>query len=136
MDETMKNATAEVLDGQMSLYEDEEPVQETVDEQKDESETSEDPLKEAIETQLKKIQRQNLLLGAQTMCHTILQKIYTAMSQPGKRSMNDYKRLIKDIQRFCEVGLSRKVNADGETEPIEDSSNTDENSTKLMEEAE
>lgn len=115
MDETIKNATVEVMDGQTPLYEDEELAQETVDEQKDESETSEDPLKEAIEAQLKKIQRQNLLLGSQVICRTILDKITLANNQPGKRTMNDYKRLIKDIQNFCEVGISRKVNADGET---------------------
>ena len=86
----------------------------------------EDPLKEAIEEQLKKIQRQNLLLGAQTICHTVLEKILKAENQPGKRTMNDYRRLIKDLKKFCETGLSRKVNADGETEPIEEESTTEE----------
>ena len=86
----------------------------------------EDPLKEAINEQLKKIQRQNLLLGAQTICHTVLEKILKAENQPGKRTMNDYRRLIKDLKKFCETGLSRKVNADGETEPIEEESTTEE----------
>ena len=86
----------------------------------------EDPLKEAIEEQLKKIQRQNLLLGAQTICHTVLEKILKAENQPGKRTMNDYRRLIKDLKKFCETGISRKVNADGETEPIEEESTTEE----------
>ena len=85
----------------------------------------EDPLKEAIEEQLKKIQRQNLLLGAQTICHTVLEKIRKAEMQPGKRTMNDYRRLVKDLKKFCETGLSRKVNADGETEPIEEESTED-----------
>ena len=77
-----------------------------------------DQLKEAINEQLKKIQRQNLLLGAQSACSVILEKITTAINKPGRRTMNDYKRLIKDIQNFCETGISRKVNADGETESI------------------
>ena len=92
-----------------------------------EQNSEEDPLKEAINEQLKKIQRQNLLLGAQTICHTVLEKILKAEMQPGKRTMNDYRRLIKDLKKFCETGLSRKVNTDGETEPID-------NNTKLMEE--
>lgn len=87
--------------------------------------TEEDPLKDAIEVQLRKIQRQNLLIGAQTACSVILEKIVVAMKQPGKRTMNDYKRLVKDIEGFCRTGLSRKVNADGETEPVEEETTTD-----------
>jgi hypothetical protein len=90
-----------------------------------ETTVEEDPLKEAINEQLKKIQRQNLLLGAQTICHTVLEKILKAENQPGKRTMNDYRRLIKDLKKFCETGLSRKVNTDGETEPIEKESTTE-----------
>ena len=101
------------------------------EEQKTPAETSEqsieeDPLKEAINEQLKKIQRQNLLLGAQTICHTVLEKILKAENQPGKRTMNDYRRLIKDLKKFCQTGISRKVNTDGETEPIEEESITEE----------
>lgn len=86
-----------------------------------------DELKGAIEETLSKIRRQSMLLGAQTMCRTILDKIISFERTPGKKSNNDHKRLIKDIRRFCEVGLSHKVNADGETEIIE------EDNTKLME---
>lgn len=109
----MKNSTQE-------LEEQSVPIEE--DAVNTEQEGTDDPLKEAIEEQLKKIQRQNLLIGAQTMCTVVLEKIVTAMSKPGKRTMNDYKRLVKDIENFCRVGLSRKVNADGETEPIEEES--------------
>ena len=91
-----------------------------------------DALKTAVKEQLRKIQRQNLLIGAQTMCRVVLDKIIAAKRQPGKRTMNDYKRLVKDIENFCTIGISRKVNADGETEPI---SENEENNTKLMEES-
>ena len=106
----------------------EETVEETVNEMIEEQtkNEAEDPLKAAIEAQMKKIQRQSMLIGAQTMCRVILEKIIVAMNKPGKRTMNDYKRLIKDVQNFCETGLSRKVNADGETEPIEEESVTEE----------
>lgn len=89
---------------------------------------SNDRFTEAIQNQLKKIQTQNLLLGAQTICRVILDKIYDFESSDGKKSANDYKRCLKDLKQFCETGISRKVNADGETEPID-------NNTKLMEEA-
>lgn len=101
----------EDTDGQLNLFEEEQQQQQP------EPESADDPLKQAIEEQLKKIQRQNLLLGAQTMCSVVLQKITAAQSKPGKMTMNDYKRLVKDIQKFCETGISRKINADGETEP-------------------
>lgn len=80
---------------------------------------SNDELKGAIEETLSKIRRQSMLLGAQVMCQTILDKIIAFERKPGSKSNNDHKRLIKDIKQFCEIGLSRKVNTDGETEPIE-----------------
>ena len=113
MEETMKNTVEEELDEQVNSVEEEIDVEE--------QESTDDPLKEAINEQFKKIQRQSMLLGAQSMCTVILNKITAAMNQPGKRSMNDYKRIIKDIESFCRVGLSRKVNGDGETEPVEES---------------
>lgn len=78
-----------------------------------------DELKDAIEETLSKLRRQSMLLGAQAICQTILDKITVFERKPGSKSNNDHKRLIKDIKQFCEVGLSRKVNTDGETEPIE-----------------
>ena len=117
MDETMKNTTEDLVE--QSVPTDEGVVA-------PDQENSVDPLKEAVEEQLKKIQRQNLLIGAQTACTMVLNKIAAAMSQPGKRTMNDYKRLVKDIESFCRTGLSRKINADGETEPIEEETTVDE----------
>ena len=84
-------------------------------EQQNESEMSNDELKGAIEENLSKIRRQSMLLGAQVMCKSILDKITVFERKPGSKSNNDHKRLIKDIKQFCEVGLSRKVNTDGET---------------------
>lgn len=79
-----------------------------------------DELKGAIEETLSKIRRQSMLLGAQVMCQTILDKITKFENIPGSKSNNDHKRLIKDIKKFCEIGVSRKVNTDGETEPVEE----------------
>lgn len=75
-----------------------------------------DELKDVIEETMSKLRMQSMLLGAQAMCQTILDKIIMFERTPGSKSNNDHKRLIKDIKNFCEVGLSRKVNADGETE--------------------
>jgi hypothetical protein len=115
MDETMKNAATEELNEQENPVEEESATTE--------QETDENPLKEAIEGQMRKIQRQSMLLGCQVVCRTTLDKIETAMRQPGKRTMNDYKRLIKDIEKFCRTGLSRKINQNGETESISSDEN-------------
>lgn len=103
------------LNDQMNTFENE--VNPTTDPQK-ESVTN-DELKEKIEDTLSKIRRQSMLLGCQVICQTMNDKIYAFESSHGKKSANDYKRLIKDIKKFCETGLSRKVNTDGETEPVE-----------------
>lgn len=98
---------------QLSLFEDD-----VVEEAKPEPT---DELKGAIEETLSKIRRQSMLLGFQVSCQTVLDKITAFERKPGSKSNNDHKRLIKDIRNFCETGLSRKVNTDGTTEPIEKS---------------
>ena len=86
--------------------------------------------REAVEAQLKKVHTQGILVGAQVMCKAILDKIVAAQEKSSKLTMNDYKRLVKDIESFCRTGLSRKVKPNGETELVEKDSNADENSTK------
>ena len=115
------NDTNTVLD--IINTDDVQPVDEEI------TEEAKDELKVALEDQFKKIQTQSMLLGAQAMCSTILQKITVFENQPGKRTLNDHRRLIKDLKKFAETGLSRTVNLDGTTSPIE------EDNTKLMEES-
>jgi hypothetical protein len=79
-----------------------------------------DELKSAIEEQLSKIRRQSMLLGFQVAAKSVLDKITVFERTPGTKSNNDHKRLIKDIKKFCETGLSRTVNVDGETETVEE----------------
>jgi hypothetical protein len=79
---------------------------------------NDDELRGAIEEQLSKIRRQSMLLGFQVAAKTVLDKITVFERTPGNKSNNDHKRLIKDLKKFCEQGLSRTVNADGETEPV------------------
>lgn len=96
--------------------------------QDEEASEMEDPLRKAVEEQMTKLRTQSMLMGAQTACTVILQKMEKWYSQPGKRTLNDHKRLFKDIKTFCETGISRKVNPDGTISPIED------DNTKLTEE--
>ena len=83
-----------------------------------------DELKSAIEDQLSKIRRQSMLLGFQVAAKSVLDKITVFERTPGNKSNNDHKRLIKDIKKFCETGLSRKVDTDGETERVEETVQT------------
>lgn len=77
-----------------------------------------DELSDVIGKALSNIRTQSMLLGAQAICQTVADKIYKFESSYGKKTANDYKRLIKDINKFCEIGLSRKVNPDGTTEEV------------------
>ena len=79
-----------------------------------------DALTKAVEEQMDKIRRQNLMLGAQAICRVILQKIYEHQAKPGKKSYRDYERLVSDIKKFCETGISRQVNEDGATSTVEE----------------
>lgn len=66
-------------------------------------------LREAVESQMRKIHNQGMVIGFQTACHTMLDKIYAFENSVGKKSTNDYKRLVKTIAEFCNVGVSRKL---------------------------
>ena len=103
---------------------DENKVLEEEFESKDISEEDKDVLKSALEEQFKKIQTQNLLLGFQTCASTILEKIIIWEKQPGKRTLNDHRRLIKDLKKFVETGLSKKVNLDGTVSDKDEDDNT------------
>ena len=91
----------------------------TIEEQETAS-INDDELKGAIEEQLSKIRRQSMLLGFQVAAKTVLDKIIVFEKTPGKKSNNDHKRLIKDLRKFCEQGLSRKVDENGETKSVEE----------------
>lgn len=90
----------------------------TVEEQEMTQEEKENALNEMFKSQLTKHQNYGMMVGAQTICHIVLEKIYAFEKTLGSKSTNDYKRLVKDIKKFCEVGVSRKVNVDGTTEPV------------------
>lgn len=75
--------------------------------------------KEAVQTQMRKLHNQGMVVGFQTACHTVLDRIYAFERKPGSKSANDYKRLIKDIKKFCETGVSRKMSKNGEIETAE-----------------
>lgn len=79
-----------------------------------------DELKDAIEEQLSKIRRQSMVLGFRVSCQTILDKIVAFERTPGTKSNNDHKRLIKDIKKFVEQGLARKMDENGEIEVPEE----------------
>ena len=77
---------------------------------------NDDELKGAIEEQLSKIRSQSMILGFRVACSTIRDKINAFERTPGSKSNNDHKRLIKDIKKFVEQGLARKMNENGEIE--------------------
>ena len=78
-----------------------------------------DQLEEAINAQFERIRRQSMLLGFQVAAKQIQDMIVAFDNKPGSKSNNDHKRLIKEIKNFCEIGLSRKVNTDGEAETVQ-----------------
>lgn len=89
-------------------------------EEKSVEELTTDELKQAVNDTLERVRTQAMLLGAQVICSVILQKIEAFQGQPGKRTMNDYKRLTKDIEQYCRTGVSRKVNDNGTTSEKEE----------------
>lgn len=93
---------------QMSLFEDEPIVEQTDD-------LATEELKEAMNEQFTKIQNQAMVLGIRVASKMVLDKIAVAMSKPGKRSLNDYRRLIKEIEDFCNVAMTQKSKEEEES---------------------
>ena len=93
----------------------------TIEEQENEKHVlGDEELKGAIEEQLSKIRRQSMVLGFRVACQSMLDKVTAFERSPGSKSNNDHKRLIKDIKKFCETGLARKMNENGEIEVPEE----------------
>ena len=92
---------------QMSLFEEEK--NETVDSNQALEEN--DDFKEAVYAQMQKIYNDGMIVGFQTACHTALDKIYSFERSAGKKSTNDFKRCLKDLKKFFEIGISRKANS-------------------------
>ena len=78
-----------------------------------------DELKEAVMERMQKIYNDGMVVGVQTICHTALDRIYAFERSVGKKSANDYKRCLKDLKKFFEIGISRKVNFNEEEETEE-----------------
>ena len=74
--------------------------------------TEDQEFKDLVYERMRKIHNEGMIVGFQTACHTALDKIYAFERSAGKKSANDYKRCIKDLKRFFEIGVSRKSNAD------------------------
>lgn len=68
-----------------------------------------DEFKKKVEDVVEKIRTQALLLGGKTMATIVYNKIQAAINAPGKRTMNDYRRLIKDIETFCKKAVEHDV---------------------------
>lgn len=102
---------------QLSLFEDEEKEVETVE--TDNELSADDEFKTAVYERMRKIHSDGMIVGFQTACHTALNKIYEFERGAGKKSTNDYKRCIKDLKKFFETGLSRKMNSEETTESEE-----------------
>ena len=75
-------------------------------------------LEEAMKKQFEKVRMAGLLAGAKGICGVVVQYINQFNSSPGKRTLNDYRRLVKKINEFCSVSLGKTI--DEETGEIVD----------------
>lgn len=76
---------------------------------KNESTINEEELKESVNEVLEKVRTQAMLLGARAMCVNIARMIDEDLTKPGKRTMNDMRRIIKRVRDFCQVAIDHPV---------------------------
>ena len=66
-------------------------------------------LEETMKKQFEKVRMAGMLTGAKGICGAIMQYIYQFNSSPGKKTLNDHRRLLKKINEFCSVSLNKKI---------------------------
>ena len=66
-------------------------------------------LEEAMKKQFEKVRMAGMLAGAKGICGVVVQYIHQFNTSPGKRTLNDYRRLVKKINEFCSVSLGKKI---------------------------
>ena len=79
------------------------------EEMKNESTIDEEELKKSVDEVLEKVRTQAMLLGARAMCVNIVRMMDEDLTKPGKRTMNDLKRVIKRVRDFCQVAIDHPV---------------------------
>ena len=84
-------------------------------------------LEEAMNKQFEKVRMAGMLAGAKGICGTIMQYIYQFNSSPGKKTLNDHRRLVKKINDFCSVALNKTIDEQtGEIVGVEQEGETNE----------
>lgn len=88
-------------------------INELVNEDGEELETleekSNDVLKEKVDEVVEKLRTQAMLLGAKTMATVIYNMLQGFHNAPGKRTLNDYRRIVKQVEKFCKTSVDREV---------------------------
>ena len=69
----------------------------------------ENEFKTKVDNVVEKIRTQALLLGARSMCVTIANMIDGDINKPGKRSMADMRRIVKNVRDFCQTAINHTV---------------------------
>ena len=65
-----------------------------------------DEVKAKAEEKFSKFQSDMMILGLRISARTVNSMIVEFKQSPGKKSANDYKRLIKKIEEFCSRALT------------------------------
>lgn len=91
----------------------------TMEEQNETLNTEE--LKSAMEEKFAKFQSENMILGFRVAARYILGVIVEFENSSGKKSNNDYKRLVKKIKDFCNRGLITDDKSEENDESTENS---------------
>jgi hypothetical protein len=68
---------------------------------------SEEDLRKVIEDWLERTRTQGMKIGAQMMAIGVNAIVQKHLNKPGKNSLNDYKRCMKDMQKFLAVQLKQ-----------------------------
>ena len=66
-------------------------------------------LKDKLTKEVEKLRNHAMVLGGKTMATVIYNMIQKFHRMPGKRTLNDYRRLTKEIEKFCKTAVDHKV---------------------------
>ena len=70
-----------------------------------------DEIKKLANDVIEQTRTHAMLLGGRSMAVVVANMIDEAMRQPGKRTMNDMRRIVKKVRDFCQVAIDHPVEA-------------------------
>lgn len=75
----------------------------------DQNTATDSEMKEKLSKEVEKLRNHAMVLGGKAIATVIYNMIQKFHLMPGKRTLNDHRRLIKEIEKFCKTAVDKEI---------------------------